>query len=151
MPVICIGQVQYVNKIVEVPQIQQQQIEQIVEQVVHVPQIVEQKRVQHRHVEQFVDVPVTQASPPQEQVVEIPVPMQEEEIVHVPKIITQTRVQHQQAVDLGLKIASDGLLKMDFGAVELGKSGPAGGTGGGGARAHDARGGRLARCGSREV
>ena len=107
MLLMCSCQVQYVNKIVEVPQIQQHQIEQIVEQVVHVPQIVEQKRVQHRHVEQFVDVPVTQASPPQEQVVEIPVPMQEEEIVHVPKIITQTRVQHQQApvacgLDLGI-------------------------------------------------
>eukprot|EP00913_Durusdinium_trenchii_P030892 g28934.t1 len=75
-----VPEIQYVNKIVEVPEVRQQQFEQIVEQVVHVPQIVEQKRVQHRHIEQFVDVPVTQASPPQEQVVEIPVPMQEEEI-----------------------------------------------------------------------
>lgn len=38
-------------------------------------------------------------APPEEQVVEIPVPMQEEEIVHVPKIITQTR-QVQQCLEL---------------------------------------------------
>ena len=42
-----------------------------------------------------VDVPVAEQAAPQEQVVEIPVPMQEEEIVHVPKIITQTRQVQQ--------------------------------------------------------
>lgn len=39
---------------------------------------------------------------PQEQVTEIPVPMQEEEIVHVPKIITQTR-QVQQTLSSGIR------------------------------------------------
>ena len=39
---------------------------------------------------------------PQEQVTEIPVPMQEEEIVHVPKIITQTRQVQQPLASICL-------------------------------------------------
>lgn len=50
----------------------------------HIPKIMTQSRVQHQHVEE---------------VVEVPVPMQQEEVVHVPKIITQTRVQQQQVVE----------------------------------------------------
>lgn len=49
----------------------------------HIPKIMTQSRVQHQHVEE---------------VVEVPVPMQQEEVVHVPKITTATR-QVQQHVE----------------------------------------------------
>ena len=48
---------------------------------------------------------------PQEQVTEIPVPMQEEEIVHVPKNITQTRqVQETLSISLVVRVVGVGCL-----------------------------------------